>query len=54
MSASVPLGLPEENVTFMPLSLAVSKTTRQVRMVVEELEDGKVVSSREQIQKNSY
>ncbi|KAM3823237.1 keratin, type I cytoskeletal 17-like [Vipera latastei] len=32
----------------------VSKTTRQVRMVVEELEDGKVVSSREQIQKNSY
>ncbi|ETE65374.1 Keratin, type I cytoskeletal 14 [Ophiophagus hannah] len=32
----------------------VPKTTRQVRMVVEELEDGKVVSSREQIQKNSY
>ncbi|XP_070584969.1 keratin, type I cytoskeletal 14-like [Erythrolamprus reginae] len=32
----------------------VPKTTRQVRMVVEELEDGKVISSREQIQKNSY
>ncbi|XP_032094053.1 keratin, type I cytoskeletal 14-like [Thamnophis elegans] len=31
-----------------------SKTTRQVRMVVEEIEDGKVVSSREQIQKNAY
>ncbi|XP_034271627.1 keratin, type I cytoskeletal 14-like [Pantherophis guttatus] len=32
----------------------VPKTTRQVRMVVEEIEDGKVVSSREQIQKNAY
>ncbi|XP_007428115.1 keratin, type I cytoskeletal 14-like [Python bivittatus] len=32
----------------------VPKTSRQVRMVVEELEDGKVISSREQIKQSSY
>lgn len=32
----------------------VSKTSRQVRMIVEEVEDGKVVSSREQIKQSTY
>uniref|UniRef100_A0ACB8EVC1 Keratin, type I cytoskeletal 14 n=2 Tax=Sphaerodactylus townsendi TaxID=933632 RepID=A0ACB8EVC1_9SAUR len=32
----------------------VTKTTRQVRMIVEEVEDGKVVSSREKVQQSSY
>ncbi|KAL8175988.1 UNVERIFIED_CONTAM: Keratin, type I cytoskeletal 14 [Gekko kuhli] len=32
----------------------VTKTTRQVRMIVEEVEDGKVVSSREQVKQSSY
>ncbi|KAJ7313543.1 hypothetical protein JRQ81_005013 [Phrynocephalus forsythii] len=32
----------------------VSKTTRQVRMIVEEVEDGKVVSSREQVKQSTY
>ncbi|XP_060636986.2 keratin, type I cytoskeletal 14-like [Anolis sagrei] len=32
----------------------VSKTSRQVRMIVEEVENGKVVSSREQLQQSSY
>nr|XP_056720756.1 keratin, type I cytoskeletal 14-like [Euleptes europaea] len=32
----------------------VTKTSRQVRMIVEEVEDGKVVSSREQIKQSSY
>ncbi|XP_042332472.1 keratin, type I cytoskeletal 14-like [Sceloporus undulatus] len=32
----------------------VSKTSRQVRMIVEEVEDGKVVSSREQVKQSTY
>ncbi|XP_060137458.1 keratin, type I cytoskeletal 14 isoform X1 [Zootoca vivipara] len=32
----------------------VIKTSRQVRMIVEEVEDGKVVSSREQLKQSSY
>ncbi|KAH0626837.1 hypothetical protein JD844_002088 [Phrynosoma platyrhinos] len=32
----------------------LSKTSRQVRMIVEEVEDGKVVSSREQIKQSTY
>ncbi|XP_020641280.3 keratin, type I cytoskeletal 14 [Pogona vitticeps] len=32
----------------------VSKTTRQVRMIVEEVEDGKIVSSREQVKQSTY
>ncbi|XP_028559245.2 keratin, type I cytoskeletal 42-like [Podarcis muralis] len=32
----------------------VTKTSRQVRMIVEEVEDGKVVSTREQVKQSSY
>ncbi|XP_053121194.1 keratin, type I cytoskeletal 14-like [Hemicordylus capensis] len=32
----------------------VTKTSRQVRMIVEEVEDGKVVSSREQVKQSTY
>ncbi|XP_077170484.1 keratin, type I cytoskeletal 14-like [Paroedura picta] len=42
------------NSAVSPSGKDVTKTTRQVRMIVEEVEDGKVVSSREQVKQSSY